>query len=620
MHIMGHQLKNTSLPLFLVISLFTMFGNAFGQVNEVHNIIRNQNIVIKHKISNNVWQVKGGTSIPNTQVGQFEYTGAPSQQFKLVDADNGNFFILSKDNLFLSLRFDTQISVGSSPTATGSRVLVHDNKYTQKPACEITDIANCPKHQIWKIKPVANESQTFTIESVAFNNMTLQPLSNASGVSVSLRNSTSEENSKWFIVGKDDLLLAPLATQAEITEFNDIEDNQFGIAVLSGDTTQPFYYHHNRPNEKIYKYSKRVHMAGPTTIGGIPNPTARQTSIEAWFPVQEHRQTFCGRVKAYKQCPQDLLHDGTFNLDIDALIHIIPNGKFSHMLKNPRMESYANGPDGQYFKQRLALWCQVQGFQGCFNEGMKKRAEEQAKKDVKELLEGFAQDNIEAEFTPAMLGNSTDVPDKHFKSPLNPMFKFAPINMGRSVCAYGPWMWERILVSDWPIIGLFKDSFFNNEIHPVNQIWFRENNTLNLIAVVDQTGYFEVPKNPSNKTEVHASGLNQRMRFHVGFKIPTNILNSDTNRAIEYQINAKGFKFNNMPENPVDEIVLLLKYKDTLRLTIRDNSFLKFGKTHRVFLDKVKKRPDGSIQGYLVVETEPITRRGGSINVFVNKQ
>jgi hypothetical protein len=98
------------------------------------------------------------------------------------------------------------------------------------------------------------------------------------------------------------------------------------------------------------------------------------------------------------------------------------------------------------------------------------------------------------------------------------------------------------------------------------------------------------------------------------------VLNGDTNRALEYQVNAKGFKFSNIPEADVAEIVLQVKHKDSLRLRIRDNSFLKSGRTHRVFLDQVKNRPDGSIQGYLVVETEQITRRGGSINIFVSNR
>ena len=203
------------------------------------------------------------------------------------------------------------------------------------------------------------------------------------------------------------------------------------------------------------------------------------------------------------------------------------------------------------------------------------------------------------------------------------MFSFDPVHFGKDVCAYGPWMWERLFIADLPagpiIEAIGKDDFFNNEIHPANQIWFRENNTLNLIALVDQTGNFEIPQNPGNNTEVHASGLRQRMRFHVAFKIPATVLNGETSRAVEFQVNGIGFKFTNAPATEVAEIAQSLKYKDTVRLQVRDNSFLKSQRTHRVFLDQLKGRPDGSIQGFLVVETQPITRRGGSINIFVNQ-
>jgi hypothetical protein len=414
-------------------------------------------------------------------------------------------------------------------------------------------------------------------------------------------------------LGIDDLALMPMATQQEISEFEDIVKNQFGVAVLDGDTTKPIYFNHNKPNEQIYKYKKRIHA---------PKVNSLDKRIDAWFPVEDKRKTICGSFKEYKQVGQNFSHDGTINLDVDSNLHIIPNRKFDFMLKNPHMELYANG---RYFKERFNVHCTLLRNNllnlSCNNPRIKKEAEDRARADVQKLLRKFNWTDIEVEFTPAMLGNPKDVPDKNFLTPLNPVFKFQPISISGDVCAYGPWMWERIFISDLPggfALELFKDDYFNNEIHPANQIWFKQNNTLNLIALVDQTGYFENPSNPSNKTEVHASGLNQRMRFHVAFKIPATVLNGDSSSVVEYHVNAKGFKFNNIPDADVAEIVLPFKHKDTVRLKIRDNSFLRSGKTHRVFLDKVRNRLDGSIQGYLVVETEPITRRGGSINIFIS--
>jgi hypothetical protein len=172
----------------------------------------------------------------------------------------------------------------------------------------------------------------------------LQPQSNAAGVSVSATHSSGENNQEWIMVGTDDLELSPMATQQEVAAFEDIVDNQSGVAVLNGDTTKPIYFHHNKPNEQIYRYDKRVR---------IPK-TGLEKSIDAWFPVEANRRTFCGSVKGYSQVGQDFSHDGTFNLDIDANLHIIPNRKFSFMLKNPRMESYANG---RFFRERVAGYC-----------------------------------------------------------------------------------------------------------------------------------------------------------------------------------------------------------------------------------------------------------------------
>lgn len=596
--------------LLITIIILATFSIGFGQRPDLasQNIIKNKKIVIKNKASNNVLGLKASNTPAGTQVWQTAYTGSALQKFTISDAGDGGYYITTANGLFLSLKISLLTDGGGSTSSSGtSNLLIQDRKYADGIGCNVSTTSNCPKHQIWKIKPFARASQTFVIENVGTNGV-LQPVSNNSNVNVPATAQTNELSQQWVIVEPDDLALSATATQEEISEFDDILANQYGVAVLDGETTKPFYFNHDKPNERIYKYKKIVHAPGSSSIG---------TSLDAWYPVEKYRKTVCGNLREYKQVPQDLWHDGTVNLDVDANLHIVPNSKFNYMLKNPRMESYANE---QYFKQRYNFYCsQLPSPLNCSNPPLKANATEKARKDVLKFLEEHAFDNIEGEITPAMQGNPQDVPNKKYMIPANNLFSFNPVNMGSDICAYGPWMWERILYDDWAIIGLFRESHFNNEIHPANQIWFTKNNTLNLIAVVDQTGYFEVPRNPSNNTEVHASGLNQRMRFHVAFQIPSSDLNR-SEKVIEYQINAKGFEFNNQPENPVQEITIPLKYKDILKLKIRDNSFLKLGKTHRVFVDRVKMRPDGSLQGFLVVETEPIIRRGGSINVFVNRQ
>lgn len=583
--------------MLIILALFLLIETVSAQVS--HEVITNRKIALLNKGSNRVLSVMANTNPVGALLEVADFNENTPQIFQINDIGNGNFNIIRTNNLFLSLKFSAQ------PGGLG-RTVVQDNKYIHRPVCNTALIANCPTHQTWIITPVAGESQTFTIKNRELNKVLQANIANSN---VSVENDNGSDFQKWIIAETNDLILAPFATADEISQLDDIVSKQFGVAVLNGDTTKPFYFHHNKPNETIYKYKKKVH----TPSGVFPSSSGR---MDAWFPVSEFRETVCGRVHQYKQCTQDFWHNGSVSLDIDANLHITPNEKFKHMLKNPRMESYANG---QYFKQRLTLWCQQPQFFNCMNEGSKRRAEEIAKAEVKELLDKFDRGTLEGEFTPSMSGNPVDVPDKRFMNPINPLFSFAPINMGRSVCAYGPWMWERILYSDWAIVGLFKDSHFNNEIHPANQIWFVEDNTLHLIGVVDQTGIFEVPQNPSNTTEVHASGLNQRMRFHVAFIVPAATLNGGAGSVVEYHVNAKSFKMNNVPAVNVPEIVTSRKYKNIPRFSIRDNSFIRLERNHRVFLENVRKRADGSVQGYMVVETEPITRRGGSINIFVKK-
>ena len=285
-----------------------------------------------------------------------------------------------------------EVASGSSSGSSSASAVVFDQRFPQRPACVTSAIAvNCPVHQIWKINPVSNESQAFTIESLAL--AVLQPQSNAAGAVVSVTNGSGADNQKWFIVERDDLALLPIATAQEISEFEDIVANQAGVAVLSGDTTKPIYFHHNKRNDLIFEYRKRFHV-----------PIKGDTSVTAWAPVNEVRRTFCGRVSEYKQCDQDLEHDGTFNLDIDANLHIKPNSKFSFMLKNPKMERYVVD---RYFKEQVNISCSISN---CNIPEVRKLAEDRAREGGQKLLQAFNKDNIEVEFTPAMLGNPNDSP------------------------------------------------------------------------------------------------------------------------------------------------------------------------------------------------------------------
>jgi hypothetical protein len=87
----------------------------------------------------------------------------------------------------------------------------------------------------------------------------------------------------------------------------------------------------------------------------------------------------------------------------------------------------------------------------------------------------------------------------------------------------------------------------------------------------------------------------------------------------EVTIDGIGFHFTENPVLDIQPETLTVKYKGMIGLTVKDNSLVTGHKTHKVFFDKVRTRADGSLQGYIVVETEPITRQGGSINIFMKE-
>jgi hypothetical protein len=152
----------------------------------------------------------------------------------------------------------------------------------------------------------------------------------------------------------------------------------------------------------------------------------------------------------------------------------------------------------------------------------------------------------------------------------------------------------------------------NNEIHPMNQIWRKVGNETQLVAIVDGTGYFQKIGN----NEVAASGLGQRMRFYIAFSMPAKQPVA-TQVTREYNIDGIAFDATDNPVLDIQPETLTFKYKGVVRLKINDNPTVRLQRTHKVFFDKVRTRADGSVQGYIVVETEPISKQGGSINIFV---
>lgn len=154
---------------------------------------------VKNKTSQKVLDVRGGLNTPGTQIWQYDINGTDAQKFTFVDARNGYFYIMTKANLYLSLKSSLAISDGSSASSGNSRILVQDNKYETSLTCNASVTANCPKHQWWKVTPVPNEPSTFILESAAFPNQVLQPQSNAAQTALAMANYSGSENQKWQI-------------------------------------------------------------------------------------------------------------------------------------------------------------------------------------------------------------------------------------------------------------------------------------------------------------------------------------------------------------------------------------------------------------------------------------
>jgi hypothetical protein len=399
----------------------------------------------------------------------------------------------------------------------------------------------------------------------------------------------------------NDIGSAPLASQAEIDEFNNIQKNQLGIGVLGGETTKPFYYHHNKPGEDVYKYDKVIDpsklpgaffnwaaeklgragiivkpLEAVTDLAGdikdwVFGSSSTKQKMDCWYPDSEFKRTVCGKMKddAFI-CPQDYIHTQV-TVDKDVCLELIPSDKFKSFLTN--------------------RWT------------------------------GETTDHIEGEVKSVNLSNYNTETKKTTETtaPRNPLLM--QIKKDENVCLFGPWMGDILDINlNVPIPLTGKkielsdiDLRKNNEIHPVNQLWKRNGKEILLTAIVDGTGYFQKIGNG----EIAASGLYQRMRFYIAFFSPGKIGTGIFASSLEFDINGIGFDFTNNPVNDIQPETLILKKNGAVLIKINDNSFIRNQRTHKVFFDNVRKRQDGSIQGYIVVETEPINKQGGSINIII---
>lgn len=420
-------------------------------------------------------------------------------------------------------------------------------------------------------------------------------------------NGTMPENSPPAVVSSisqsgtpDDFTDAPPASPAEINEFNDLKTNQLSVGVLDGETTKAFYYHHNKPGEEVYKYNKVIDPAmlpgkffdwaaeklGRAGILIRPLGTvvdlagdikdwifgseSTKMNIDCWYPVSEFKTTACGKMREDAEiCPQDYSHTKV-TVDKDICFNIDPSERFKSMLTNRWIGETSERIEGEVKAKNMAN----------FNTQTQKSTET--------------------------------------TTPRNPFLM--QIKKDEKVCFYGPWMGD-ILDINLKVPIPYTDSKIelgnidlrkSNEIHPINQLWRKVGNEIQLTAIVDGTGYFQKTGNG----EIAASGLYQRMRFYIGFYLPATVVGFKQPTK-EYRIDGIAFDATDYPLLDVQPETLTVKYKGETLLKVNDNAVVRLQKTHKVFFDKVRKRTDGSLQGYIVVETEPISKPGGSINIIV---
>ncbi len=552
---------------------------------------------IKCKGSQRVLDVRGGSDAPGTQVWQYDRNLTTAQRFTFGDGGNGSYMIFTKANLLVSIKVNLMVSeanVNNNSNSSGIG-LVQDKPYVAGRLTAVAVNAPDPNRQKWKLIP-AGDNFTFFIQSVAYPDKVLQPFNNDAQASLVLAPNTGADIQKWIINEPDDMMNEAMASPGEINELKDILTYQLGVGVLGGESTRPFYYHNNQPGETVYKYKKLIDPAklpgelidmiknklGP--LGFVLSPVSEVLDLasdvkdfftgsgstkmymDCWYPDSELRRVVCGKMKDKTGlCTQDYLHTQVTQ-DKDANFDIVPNDKFTFMLKN--------------------RWI------------------------------GDKFDKIECEVRPT-------AGDPLY--PRNP--QVYSIKKDENACMYGPWMGDildinakiPIPLTDTKIEVANIDLRNNNEIHPVNQFWVKRGQELDLTSIVDGTGYFQKTGN----NEIQASGLNQAMRYYIAFEVPatntprTSVMGISPLR--EFDVNGVGFDFSNNAAADIQPQTLTLKYKGVVRIKVNDNSFVRFQHTHHIFFDKMRVRPDGSAQGYIVVETDPIVKQGGSINIFVKE-
>ncbi|MEO6612081.1 MAG: hypothetical protein ABIT05_02660 [Chitinophagaceae bacterium] len=519
------------------------------------------------------------------------------------DANFGGTGKMFEPGVYLLTGFNDVVSSVQVPPGMG--IMIYENGSEKGGDGKYVDLLeDCPDLSVYQFNDIASYISVFKLTNAAGHVWARGKMRDGKFVpghwERKRADGTLPDNSAPALssAADNDVAYVPLATQAELDEFNQIRNNQLNVGVLSGGTTRPFYYHHNQPGEEVYKYNKvidparlpgqlltmiedKLGWAGVvvkplevvTDVAGdikdwIFGSSSTKMKMDCWFPVTEYKKTVCGSMhEDVFICPQNYLHTQV-TIDKDVCYSLKPSPSFTSMLTN--------------------RWSG----------------------ETHEEIEGEVKSANMMDYNTAT-GKSTET-----LSPRNPFLM--QVKKDDNVCFYGPWMGDimdlnfkvPVPLTDTKIdIGNI-DLRKSNEIHPINQFWRKVGSETLLTAVVDGTGYFQKIGNG----EVAASGLDQDMRFYVAFTLPAPGIKS---LVLTYEINGIGYVFTNYTAQDVNPETISLKQNGIEKLKVTDNSLIRNQKTHTVYFEKIRKRADGSTQGYIVVQTERITRPGGSINIIV---
>jgi len=573
--------------------------------------------VIESKTSNKVLALEQKSATPGTQIWQYNIERSTAQQFQIVLCTGGYYEISAYNTgLLMSLKYNP------ATTSKGAFYsLIQDTRYVKPDKINIHpalgSVPDPTTLQRWTLIPVGTDGVTYIIQSVAFPTQVLQPTDNNSQSAIELTTKTSAANQQWSTLDPSDMSLAPLATQDEIAEFENIKNNQLGVGVLGGQTTKQFYYTTDPPiqNELVWKYRKIINLtqlenygisyvnnAFQNSQGAIlstnvllfplaawdfgaqveanllidsykalvdiydyfTNTPDQLMEISDWYPVSGYKKTVCGKMKdTVNVCKQDFLHTKVTN-DKDICFTLSPYSSFTAILTNP------NSPNAN---------------------------------KTYDHIEGEVRAQNPQDLIPTLPATPSNL------QPVNPLF--ITMEKNDDVCFFGPWMEDNLEFDGSSVQD-------NNEIHPINQFWRKSASTgdFELIAIADRSGYFDINKNG----QIEASGLNQKMRFYVAVQILYSSLNATGSNYIEYDVTGQNYDAQAVTL-PTKTTTTSIAYKGKIRLEIIDNpiSGQFVINTHSpVILEKVRTRPDGSIQGYLVIETNQINNPGGSINNIVH--